>query len=518
MGIFKRAPRKFTVELGDPAKINGVETSATAPEAILEEIYEMAELFPVSITIEMSPKSRHLEMNEYGETVEAGSDLPAEEDLPTDTDDGLHLDELKVEQAVEGEAYEDLGKRQARSLVPKLNFPGFRIPTVKKKSVLLGVGAVATLGVVATIGVQFLNGSASANESSWETTLPEVVAAQEPFSDMFGEKAWGIDPGQADSVSWFAAGVVQTNESKNEIALRSLVNGEILGTYSAAKGVSVKDDLKWVSDLLFEDRLAVGIRIGDSFVAITDEGKVTQWKVPRGFEVSARGTIPLMSNVASQKDAAKVEYFALNSGQDKPHKLTVNPDLVTRSIDAEWVIQLDLNSSTVALTPVDRTGEHQAHPVHLVAPTEKATFVQHLAAGHGYSLALWNADGKPYLGVHSLTGDQPGKATSFVPAPFDPPEAKGWVISPGSELAIVGPYAFSLETGELEEYSPTSDFTRAYGPLAITTDDNGSKKLTLNNMQYPEVDRIVGYSEEGMSVVRLIDGSVAAYKMTEGKE
>lgn len=494
----------FYVFVRSTATINGVESNALTPREVLTEVYDAAEQFPVSITLELASGKRHsLSMDEHGTTCEVAC-LDVELNVEEQTGDNQ-----------EEELQEELAPGKPSAARKASIFANGRF---NSKAVTMGGGAAVLLGFAVVLGIQLMDSNALTNKDSWQSALPETTIAQTPFSNLFGDKLWAIEPGEADSVSWFAAGVLQTNEAKNEITLRSLDSGKTVATYKAGKNVDLKKDLQWVSDLSYGDKPAVGIRIGKFFVAITNDGKVTKWDLPRGFEVSVRGALPLMSNVATQKEPSKVEHFLLDQGQDKPRKLTVNPELVTRSIDGPWIVQLDINKPLVALTPVDRGGKLDAHAVNLVSPNEKAIFVQHLAAGHQYSLALWEVQGQPYLGVHSLTGETPGMTTSFVPAPFTNAEAKGWSVTSGAELAILGPYAFSLETGKLDEYSPDAEFSRGYGQIAVSTDKSGGRNLTIDHIQYPEVERIVGYSDQGIALVRLIDGSVAAYKTTENKD
>ena len=262
-----------------------------------------------------------------------------------------------------------------------------------------------------------------------------------------------------------------------------------------------------MAEFYHEDQPAVGLRIADTFTAMTADGQVQEWQIPSDAEISVYGTTPVVHKTTQ----AETTYHALVVGEKQPLQLTVNPAMTTRAVDNDWIIQLEIGAPRVVLNPVNRTNdEHEPHAVSLTAPTGDARFVRHLDAGHGYAMTLWDVQDELYLGIHAITGEKRGQVTSFLPAPFTDGDATGWALGNGMEVFVVGPYAISTSTGELEVFSGGEDITRAYGSAAVS-EPQDQRLFTVDNTKYTESERIIGYSDQGIILVRLLDGSVAAY-------
>lgn len=528
MKLFKRAPREFEVVIGDPWTINGKPTEATGARDALAEIYDAAVYFPITITVTGHDVSYILEMDEHGNTspVDSVSKSPDEDDsaepTPAETDSeeqDVALEELVEDQdaAAEGTPpaadLDEDDEDTRKSVIP---------PALTGKKALLSAGgvlaAIALLAVVITqfagIGGNSEDAQASAGEQSWQTPLPTTEDADQALDADFSNRLWTIEPGETDQVSWFRAGVITLDD--DEIRLRSHLTGDEIAAHTL-DDVDLDDELRWATEFYHQEEPAVGMRFAETFVALTAEGQTQEWEVPSGMEVGVYGTTPTLTNAANA-EGDDVTWQALRVGDEDPVDLTVNPAMATRAVDDEWIIQLEGDSPRVAMNPVDRNNEETtAHAVNLAAPLEAAEFVRHLDAGHGQSLALWDVSDDLYLGIHPLEGDNAGEAATFVPAPFTEEDATGWAIARGMDLTIIGPYAISLDTGELVAYSDTSDFTRGYGPAAVTTDENDRRLFIVDNTAYTETDRIIGYTGRGTILVRLTDGSIAAYGESEGQ-
>ena len=519
MKLWKRQLRDFTVEIGDPWSINGKAAKSNTPKGILREIYDIAIYFPITITV-IGPDATHaLEMDEHMQTRALGTEPAGISGTATkevaETKNESHTAETSpklIPSHVE-DAEPDLelaAESPTRPHRMKLN-----LGKIAPRTMGVAAGAVAGLAVVGLVVFQLLGGAAGdakATAHAWETSLPASTQATKSLDSKFTMKLWTLEPGEADSVSWFAAGIVATNEAKGEISLYSQSGGKRIATHKIGD-----KDLRWATEFIHNGEPAVGLRIADSFVGISAKGDVQQWNVPSTMEIKVHGTTPIMTNAASEKDPKKIIYKALQIGNKNPVDLTVNREMATRAVDGGWIVQLDLQGPIVAMNPVDRSNKATtAHAVSLVAPTDEAKFVRHLDAGHGNALALWNVGGAFYVGVHPLVGEHAGIAASFVKSPFGEEDAKNWTVASGMNLALLGPYAFSLKTGELAEYSPTQDFTRAYGPAAVTIDGNSRRTFVFDHTKYAESARIIGFTGQGTILVRLTDGSVAAYGETGG--
>lgn len=525
MRLFKRAPREFEVVIADPWTINGKPTEATGPREVLAEIYDAAIYFPITITVIGHEDSSVLEMDEHGNTrtVDSVSEISEEEDSSGAAaeegaeEEGIALEELAEEpDAQEPTASSDLDEQRDQKR-------GAFIPAalMGKKALISAGGVLAAFALIVVAIAQFagIGGSsddaqASPGEQSWQTTLPTNADAGQSLDADFSDQLWTIEPGETDQVSWFRAGVITLDG--DEIQLRSHLTGDEIATHTL-DDVDLDDELRWATEFYHQEEPVVGMRFAETFVALTAEGQTQEWEVPSGMEVGVYGTTPTLTNAANA-EGDDVTWQALRVGDEDPVDLTVNPAMATRAVDDEWIIQLEGGSPRVAMNPVDRDNEEMTpHAVNLAAPLEAAEFVRHLDAGHGQSLALWDVSGDLYLGVHPLEGDSAGEAATFVPAPFTEEEATGWAIARGMDLTIIGPYAVSLDTGELAAYSDAGDFTRGYGPAAVTADESDRRSFIVDNTAYTETDHIIGYTGRGTILVRLTDGSIAAYGENEGQ-
>lgn len=517
LDLFKRTPREFHVIIGNPWTINGKPTQGEKPKDVLNEIYDIAVYFPITITVEGPREVHHIEMDEHGDT------HPLKSVSKSAEPDDHHISPEEKANVTEVATQADIAAEEEDDAAPEGRIPtglqGLlrRLSPQRKKIAVIGASlgaAVVTIGVAGT----FIFGGNISSEaqainagegSSWQTAIPETTKTSQALDEKYKQKLWSVEPGDAESASWFKAGVVTID--KHDIDLLDHHTGEQIASHTVQDSVNLNEDIEWVAEFYTADSPAVGLRVADTFIALTPEGETQEWSIPANMRVSVYGKTPVIYSDTSEENAADTEYQALLFGKKQPVELVVNPAMSVRAVDDEWIIQLDLGTPRVALNPVDRdNADHEPHAVGLQAPHGESVFVRHLDAGHGYAMALWEVEGDLYLGIHSLTGDTKGQVTAFLPAPFTEDEATGWAIGNGMEMFLVGPYGISMTTGELLVFYDEGDITRAYGPAAVAGEES-QQFFIVDNKQYNESERIIGYSNQGIILVRLIDGSVAAY-------
>lgn len=488
MGLIKRAPRDFYIRIGTPWTINGKATSADTPAAALEEVYDTAEYFPINITVTGPDINYVLEMDEYMSTslVDDGPNEPA------DT-----VKESSDEPASEPET----PKTRARRIRPLLS-------EMRTRTTLRGVGIGAAIALILCLIVSLFvfnkpEGNAEAQADAWKTDLSAPTKAAEPINEQFTTKLWELKPGQAKSVAWYDAGVLTTTDT--QLQLRDHTTGEELATHKADP-----EKIESVTEFQSGDTPAIGIRFSDKFVGMSADGTTQEWEMPKGATLTTYGTTPLLT--VGDKNQA------LTMGRKTPVTLAPNPDLPVRAIDDDWIIQPEIGAARVAVNPVYPDDDETApHRVDLIPPKDGATFARHLDAGRGNALVLWRIDDELFVATHTLQGDNPGHAVSTVPAPFKEDHATSWTLGTGMDLGLLGPYAFSLKTGELTEYNPDADFTKSYGNTAVTIDGNGRQTATLEHTTYPVDDQLIGTTDTTI-LVRLADGSVATYGKSGGEK
>lgn len=140
----------------------------------------------------------------------------------------------------------------------------------------------------------------------------------------------------------------------------------------------------------------------------------------------------------------------------------------------------------------------------MTAPTDDAAFVRHISAGHGLAVAEWAVEGTNFIVVHSLTEN--GAITGATEAS---PTSQDWKVGRGLETAIIGDTAFNLSNGTIAAQSTTGDFTTALGPAAIT-EAGAERTYYLNKHTYTDPDRVIGFTSEGIALVRGSNGVVTA--------
>lgn len=489
MALFKRTPREFHIHIGTPWTINGKPTSAVDPKAALAEIYDTAELFPITITVAGPGIEYVLEMDEHMST--RVLDDTAEEEPVVDA---------------QPLAADDEPKHEPKTTRPQRQRPGLAALRAKLTPRRVGIGAATMLVVCLIVSLFVFNkpeSNAEAQAEAWKTELSSPSLSDVPIDQAFAKQLWVLNPGDVKSAAGYAAGVLTTKDAR--IQLRDHTTGDELAAYKADP-----EKLESVAEFRAGRTPAIGLRFSDKFVALTADGKTQEWKVAKDSTISVYGTTPLVS--------AGSVHQALIMGTKAPVDLTPNPDLPVRAIDGEWIVQPQIGSARVAMNPVHRdSSDATAHYVDLVPPKAGAVFTRHLDVGRGKALVLWTIDEKLFVSIHTLQGEPAGQAVSTVPAPFTEDKATSWTLGTGMDLALLGPYAFSLATGETEAYNPKGAFTRAYGNAAVIVDANGKQTLALDHTLYPAKDQIIGTTDTTI-LVRLADGSVAAYGKSGGKE
>ncbi|GFZ99487.1 hypothetical protein GCM10011359_30590 [Nesterenkonia alkaliphila] len=384
----------------------------------------------------------------------------------------------------------------------------------RRTLILIGSAAAGFLLVIVLVLWQTVGGdstsSASAPEpeapsvedqADWATSLTAPTSADEALDEVYGHQLWGLPAAEAQTLSWFSAGVVSVYDS--ELRLYDTLTGDEIAT------VELDEPIQWTVEHVIAGSPAVGFRTGDEFIAIDAEGEVQSWPLSEDATVAVTGQIPILTEDET--------HYALVFGEEDPVELTGNPELITPAADVEHLIQVAPGSPRVVLIPFESEESEQdleAADIRLIAPTPEAVFSRHLSVGHGQSLALWEVEGESYLGVHPLdAGEDEAPAAAFVPAPK---EITGWEIARGMGLALVGPYAFDLSTGALASYAgENTTFSAGLGPAAVTETSDG-RRFTVENETYTEQKRIIGYTGDGTIVIREADGSVTVLGQSTG--
>lgn len=331
----------------------------------------------------------------------------------------------------------------------------------------------------------------------WPSTVPTPTRTDQSLTEDHTITLWDLDADLARALSWYSAGVAYIDPDDESLVLLDTLSGvEIAST-------DLDSPVQWTTEFMVGDTPAVGARTDNSFKAITSGGATQTWNIDEASSLRVSGSTPMLTTDSG-------DIYALVMGEDDPVEITGNPNYRPAAIDAEMLIQFAAGIPRLVTLPVTESADHEAAEVTLESPTDDASFSRHLSVGHGLTLSEWDIDGANHLVVHDLQND--ATVTAVVPAAE---HSQAWTIGHGMDLAIVGPYAFDLDTGELITQSEAGPIEAALGPVAITQHSEG-RRFTLDGQQFGEDSRIIGYTGKGTALIRNPDGSVAAVSESTG--
>lgn len=358
---------------------------------------------------------------------------------------------------------------------------------------LVGVAAVVTLASAGGIAIFAQDESTPAPEPV-AATAPPITAADADLLDGYVE-AWTLPADQAETVSWFAAGVVHVNPDSGELILTEPRSGDEITS------VELDSAIEYTTEFMAGDSPAVGARTDDAFTAMTADGRTQSWTLTDEDVLRASGTIPMLV----RDDAV----FALVVGEDKPVPVTGNPDLIPAAIDGDTLLQVTAGQPRIA--SMSRTNDADASETVLAPPTPTAQFDRHLTAGQGLALVQWTYNGSSVLAIHDTTT---GSVTATIP---DAADVAGWRLGRGMETLLVGGHAIDVASGEPLASTDGAEFSSAYGPAAVL-DDGAQRTYIVGGHSYTtSAGRLLGFDGEGLAVVRTTNGAVTTMILdTEG--
>lgn len=384
--------------------------------------------------------------------------------------------------------------KQQRTPQQGKNKPLTNLPWAKKAPVLISAAAVVLVGLlILGLGlVQPFAGSRSTESAAaptWFTPAPVAEPAAVDLLDGFDTKLWELPTEKTAALGWFKAGVAYVTPDSGELVLTDTATGDELGK------ADVDGPIKYTAEFMTGETPAVAARTDKSVTIVTGDGTTQSWPVGEDQSLNVSGTTPMVTD----KDGG---IQALIVGEKKPLKVSANPQFLPVAVDDHILVQVESGKPRLVTVPFGDT-KAEATTITLSAPTEDATFVRHISAGHGLAIAEWSVDGTNYAVVHNLDdGTITGAAETSN-------GSQDWKVGRGLETAIIGNAAFNLTDGTLTAQSTTGNFATALGPAAIT--EHGSERTYyLNKHTYTDPDRVIGYTSEDIALVRQSNGVVTA--------
>lgn len=362
----------------------------------------------------------------------------------------------------------------------------------KKAPIFLTLGAVVLVGLLILGLLQFAPSRETepASAPTWFTPAPTAEPADAELLTGYDKKLWELPADKTAALGWFKAGVAYVTADSGELALNDTSTGDEIAK------AKLDGPIKYTAEFTTGDTPAVAARTDKSVTAITADGKTQSWPVAKDQKLNVTGTTPMITSKNG-------DIHALTVGEKDPVKVTSNPQFLPVSIDDHSLIQIESRKPRLVSVPFSETDD-EATTITLTAPTDDAAFVRHISAGHGLAIAEWAVEGTNYIVVHSLTNN--GAITGATEAS---PTSQDWKVGRGLETAIIGDTAFNLTDGTIAAQSTTGDFTTALGPAAIT-EAGAERTYYLNKHTYTDPDRVIGFTSEGIALVRGSNGVVTA--------
>ena len=259
-------------------------------------------------------------------------------------------------------------------------------------------------------------------------------------------------------------------------------------------------------DTVIDGRPSLVWRIGDRAYALVDGSQQPyEYELPSGARISSAGTNVLIKN------GDELSTFARGGLTRLP---TPAAGSTPMALDGG-----DLISATFAgpLTVTDvESGEERT--LDLEAPRDDLQIIRWVTAGHGKVVTLWGQPGastnsghRIQLVVHSLSD---GTIASTVSTTTDAVGEADWVRGQGYQLAVIGPYLFSMEDGLLVRDGSESNarFSEPRGHVVPAVIDNTPVLVSADTAWKVRTNLLAVTAADGYAITREGADRVVGYR------
>ena len=259
-------------------------------------------------------------------------------------------------------------------------------------------------------------------------------------------------------------------------------------------------------DTVIDGRPSLVWRIGDRAYALVDGShEPYEYELPSGARISSAGTNVLIKN------GDELSTFARGGLTRLP---TPAAGSTPMALDGG-----DLISATFGgpLTVTDvESGEERT--LDLEAPRDDLQIIRWVTAGHGKVVTLWGQPGastnsghRIQLVVHSLSD---GTIASTVSTTTDAVGEADWVRGQGYQLAVIGPYLFSMEDGLLVRDGSESNarFSEPRGHVVPAVIDNTPVLVSADTAWKVRTNLLAVTAADGYAITREGADRVVGYR------
>lgn len=389
-------------------------------------------------------------------------------------------------------------RRRVKRARSRLQMRGLTVPTLVLAILLIiALAAYIMPRIIGTPESQAPESIPAANGAATQQSL-SMATGGAPVPGFQATPSWEETIPLHASVTATARGVVVVTNSQLQV-LDARTGQQRFET-------DIDEPPSFAVDTVIDGRPSLVWRIGDRAYALVDGShEPYEYELPSGARISSAGTNVLIKN------GDELSTFARGGLTRLP---TPAAGSTPMALDGG-----DLISATFAgpLTVTDvESGEERT--LDLEAPRDDLQIIRWVTAGHGKVVTLWGQPGastnsghRIQLVVHSLSD---GTIASTVSTTTDAVGEADWVRGQGYQLAVIGPYLFSMEDGLLVRDGSESNarFSEPRGHVVPAVIDNTPVLVSADTAWKVRTNLLAVTAADGYAITREGADRVVGYR------
>lgn len=389
-------------------------------------------------------------------------------------------------------------RRRAKRARSRLQMSGLTVPTLVLAILLIiALAAYIMPRIIGTPESQAPESIPAANGAATQQSL-SMATGSSAVPGFEATPAWEetIPPGA--SVTATARGVVVVTNSQLQV-LDARTGQQRFET-------DIDEPPSFAVDTVIDGRSSLVWRIGDRAYALVDGShEPYEYELPSGARISSAGTNVLIKN------GDELSTFARDG---LTHLPTPAAGSTPMALDGGELVSATF-AGPLTVTDVE-SGEERT--LDLEAPRDDLQIIRWVTAGHGKVVTLWGQPGastnsghRIQLVVHSLSD---GTIASTVSTTTDAVGEADWVRGQGYQLAVIGPYLFSMEDGLLVRDGSESNarFSEPRGHVVPAVIDNTPVLVSADTAWKVRTNLLAVTAADGYAITREGADRVVGYR------
>ncbi len=389
-------------------------------------------------------------------------------------------------------------RRRAKRARSRLQMSGLTVPTLVLAILLIiALAAYIMPRIIGTPESQAPESIPAAHGAATQQSL-SMATGSSAVPGFEATPAWEETIPPDASVTATARGVVVVTNSQLQV-LDARTGQQRFET-------DIDEPPSFAVDTVIDGRSALVWRIGDRAYALVDGSQQPyEYELPRGARISSAGTNVLIKN------GDELSTFARDGLTRLP---TPAAGSTPMALDGGELVSATF-AGPLTVTDVE-SGEERT--LDLEAPRDDLQIIRWVTAGHGKVVTLWGQPGastnsghRIQLVVHSLSD---GTIASTVSTTTDTVGEADWVRGQGYQLAVIGPYLFSMEDGLLVRDGSESNarFSEPRGHVVPAVIDNTPVLVSADTAWQVRTNLLAVTAADGYAITREGTDRVVGYR------